>query len=246
MPFDPFFRWFFPEYTFDAVEDYVGEVKARAPENGRILDLGCGDNSQLAQLRTERREVWGVDLHEHPRLAHAAWFRRLGPDGGIPFPDAAIDVVAACWVLEHVARPMPFLQEVSRVLRPGGWFVALTPHGWHYATWLIRFVEMLPHRVVQRTVRRFYGRAEHDTFRTFYRLNTPRQLRRAAEPAGMTFECRLGFPNPDYFSFFRPLRCAAIVLDYALEQIRPGMGEIYHVVTLHKPGEGTAGRSQAA
>jgi SAM-dependent methyltransferase len=237
VPLDPFFLRFFPECRTDSLDGYLAEIAARLPPCGRILDLGCGANHQLAGFGTERREVWGADFHEHPELAHREWFRRLAPDGGIPFPNASFDLVAACWVLEHVARPGPFLHEVSRVLRPGGWFVALTPNGWHYATGLIRLFELLPHRLAQRVVRRLYGRAHHDTFRTYYRLNSTSRLTKAARSAGMRLAGRLGFPNPDYFSFSPLLRSAAVVTDYVLERLRPGLGQLYQVVTLHKPAE---------
>jgi SAM-dependent methyltransferase len=244
---DPFYLRFFPEYDADILEEYLTEVEARMPQSGRVLDLGCGENAQLARFRTEQREVWGADFHEHPRLAQREWFRRMRPDGGIPFPDASFDLVAACWVLEHVARPVPFLAEVSRVLRPGGRFVAVTPNGHHYATWFIRLFEVLPHRLVQRAVNRLYGRAQHDTFRTYYRLNTARRLTRAASPAGLRLERLVGFPNPDYFAFFGPLRRAAVVTDYLLEQARPGMGQLYQVCTLHKlDPEAAAQEPQAA
>src|SRR3712207_2010124 len=102
MPADPFFLRFFPDSAVDSVDGYQAELRSRLPEAGRVLDLGRGDNTQLARYRTARREVWGADFQEHPRLAHPAWFRRLTAAGGIPFPEASFDVVGACWVLEHV------------------------------------------------------------------------------------------------------------------------------------------------
>jgi SAM-dependent methyltransferase len=239
LPLDPFFLRFFPDCRTDSLDGYLAEVRARIPVSGGILDVGCGDNTQLAAFRTAQREVWGADLQEHPRLAHPDWFRRLSANGDIPFADGTFDLVAACWVLEHVVAPVPFLREVSRVLKPGGWFVALTPHGLHYATWLIRLFEALPHEITQGIVGRLYGRACHDTFRTHYRLNTTAQLGAAARRTGMQLAGRFGFPNPDYFSFFPHLRAAAVVADWALEKLCPGLGQLYQVFVLRKASPST-------
>lgn len=44
-------------------------------------------------------------------------------------PDASFDCVVAVEVLEHVDRHREFLQQVRRVLRPGGMFLMTTPNG---------------------------------------------------------------------------------------------------------------------
>src|SRR4051812_41705293 len=102
------------------------------PSRGRVLDLGCGINTDLEAYRTADREVWGTDFDAHAELRHAEWFRHLRPDGTIPFPNRSFDVVAANMVLEHVADPARFFREVARVLRPGGHFVGHSISGTHY------------------------------------------------------------------------------------------------------------------
>ena len=48
------------------------------------------------------------------------------------FPDCNFDFVYSFYVLEHVAEPAVVLQEVSRLLRPGGGFWFRFPHFGHY------------------------------------------------------------------------------------------------------------------
>jgi len=235
---DSFYARFFPHEDSNAYASYHRELQALLVEPGRVLDLGCGKNTQLACYRTPRREAWGADFEPHPRLEHAEWFRPLGPGGQIPFPAETFDVVASTWVLEHVASPAQFLSEIVRVLRPGGCFVALTINGLHYVTWITRLLHLLPHRVTQQVVYRLYGRVPHDTFPTHYRLNTPGQLRRAARAAGLELASLTGIANPDYFSFWQPLRRAAIVTDWCLECVGRGLGRVYFVTVLRKPGAG--------
>jgi SAM-dependent methyltransferase len=231
---DPFLLRYFPGEG-DALEGYHAELRHHVAGAANVLDLGCGSNTDLAPYRTAEREVWGVDFAPHPDLQHTAWFRRLGRGGEVPFPDNYFDLVACSWVLEHVARPRPFLGEVCRILRPGGRLVALTVNGLHYVSWISRALGWLPHAARQGLVRGLYGRPPHDTYPTYYRLNTWRQLRRAAEGGLELTELRR-FANADYFSFWPRLRRAAVVNDWLLERLWPGLGRLYVVATLRKPG----------
>lgn len=63
-------------------------------------------------------------------------YRPSNKDGSLPFPDDSIDVMTAFDVLEHIPRQSslvsgnPFIEimnEVHRVLKPGGILLAVTP-----------------------------------------------------------------------------------------------------------------------
>ena len=204
------------------------------PEAGRVLDLGCGINAELARYRTKTREIWGADFEAHPQLQHPQWFRHLSADGAIPFADGHFDTVACVMVLEHVADPHRFLGEVQRVLRPGGHFVGHTINGLHYVTALRRLFGWLPHRWNQHLVHRVYGRPAVDTYPAHYRMNQQADLCRAARRRGFeTLQFR-AYADPGYFQFFRPLCNTAIVVDRILENVLPGCGRLYFTVRLRK------------
>jgi SAM-dependent methyltransferase len=232
---DTFFRRFFP-HDGDATAGYHRALAAQLGEARAVLDFGCGDNTDLAPHRAPGREVWGADFQAHPSLAHPEQFRLLAPDGTVPFPDGSFDLIGARWVLEHVRCPEAFLAEVRRLLRPGGRFVALTINAAHYVTGLTRLVGLLPHAVTQRLVRRLYGRPCHDTFPTWYRMNTGPQLRRLGRRAGLQLAGLTRFANADYFSFAPRLRRAAILLDWLLEGAGTDLGRLYLVATFRKAG----------
>lgn len=103
----------------------------RSPE--RILDIGCGTGSATVFLAREfpRARVRGVDLS--PAMIREAR-RKVGLDpearvafregdaSSLPYPDAGFDLVAQ--------NNMPvFFDEISRVLRPGGYVVVASSLG---------------------------------------------------------------------------------------------------------------------
>jgi ubiquinone/menaquinone biosynthesis C-methylase UbiE len=180
---DFFARWFPGEINHSVGFHKI--LAAQLPNAGKILDLGCGNNAALGTYRTAEREVWGADFSAHPALQHSEWFRKLAPTGAIPFADETFDIVASFMVMEHVAEPAAFLGEIARVLKPGGVYIGQSIHALHYVTWIRRAFDLVPHRWIQRLVKKLYGREEHDTFPTCYRLNTQGALAHAACDASL-------------------------------------------------------------
>lgn len=200
-----------------------------------MLDLGCGDNATWSDLRSNDRTVWGVDVQRHPRLVDEDWFRLMPDSGAIPFQADSFDLVTARWVLEHVREPVPFLREVSRVLRPGGVFVAHSINARHYVVHVRKLLGLLPHAVIQLLVRSLYGREPCDTFPTVYQLNTPHQIARALRESGLSLVTMRRYADPGYFPFTSWTRNAAILADWTLERLYSGSGRIYFTLVLKRP-----------
>jgi SAM-dependent methyltransferase len=93
----------------------------------RVLDLGCGTGGFARALAQRlQAEVIGVDVAAH-LLRHAAaqsptlplrWV--LGQAEALPLTDQTVDRVLMSLVLHQIAHRQQALQEVYRVLRPGG------------------------------------------------------------------------------------------------------------------------------
>jgi SAM-dependent methyltransferase len=222
--------------TVNHVAGLHAELAAHLGSAGRVLDLGCGANADLAPYRTPGREVWGTDFQPHPALQHPEWFRPLGSGGAIPFPDGHFDLVASVMVLEHVADPAAYFREVARVLRPGGVFVGHTISGTHYVSGIRRAFGLLPHAVNQALVKKLYARDPEDTFPTRYRLNTERAIRRAGAAAGLRLVRLQRYADPGYFRFWAPLERLAARTDRLLDRVRPGWGRLYLTATLVREG----------
>lgn len=108
-----------------------------ADRTAAVLDLGCGHGALLHFAREAGyTNLRGVD--GSPEQVAAA--RRLGIDGVeegdlrdtlAAQPDASLDVVIAFDVIEHFTRDelLPFVDEVRRVLKPGGRWIIHVPNG---------------------------------------------------------------------------------------------------------------------
>jgi SAM-dependent methyltransferase len=232
-PFAFFQRWF--PHEINHWDGFLRFIDAKAPKIGRLLDLGCGDNSLLARFRTPEREAWGTDFVPHPHLCHPQWFRALDADGTLPFDDGTFDLVCSHMVMEHVASPRQFLREIARVLKPGGWYIGESIHARHYVTWIRRLFDLVPHAWVQTLVRQLYGRAEHDTFPTCYRMNSRCAIARFAVDAQLDLADWRGYVSPGYFAFSPMLYRGAVVFDWCVERVLPGFGQLYFTVLLRKP-----------
>lgn len=107
--------------------EMTGEGRGR-----RLLDVGCFDGF-VAELFTRRGwRVTGVDASPGAvaiakTRCEEAVVSEIGR-GPLPFPDASMDAVFAGEVLEHLFYTEDFLEEMRRLLKPGGFLVLSTPN----------------------------------------------------------------------------------------------------------------------
>ena len=98
-------------------------------KTGALLDIGFGAAALLCVARDSGWEACGIEVSA-PAVKHA---RDLGLDvrhgylHTANYPDDHFDVVTASEILEHCDEPEILLDEVHRILRPGGLFWATTP-----------------------------------------------------------------------------------------------------------------------
>lgn len=125
--------------------EIADRIAADAP--GRVLDWGCGWGQVSALLHERGVDVQPIDYRpeapstEPQKLEH---FPQLVADitrvpVALPYEDASFDAVLSCGVLEHVADPHGSLEEIRRILRPGGTFyVYKLPNRWSYLEWVAK------------------------------------------------------------------------------------------------------------
>jgi ubiquinone/menaquinone biosynthesis C-methylase UbiE len=116
---------------------------------GRLLDWGCGFGQVSALLRAEGVDVVAFDvrpglvaptrerLERFPEIeAHVS-----SDPVALPFETDSFDTVLSCGVLEHVEDPDGSLDELRRVLKPGGIFhVVNLPNRFSYTERIARLL----------------------------------------------------------------------------------------------------------
>jgi ubiquinone/menaquinone biosynthesis C-methylase UbiE len=125
------------------------------------LNLGCSTGiideylaGHLATMTGVDIDKPAIDLANSRRAAHNVTFR-LDDAMQLTFSDASFDIVICSQVYEHVPDPNKMLEEIYRVLRPGGVCYFAATNRWaliekHYR---LPFLSWLPPRLADRYVR---------------------------------------------------------------------------------------------
>jgi SAM-dependent methyltransferase len=98
--------------------------------DGRLLDIGCGDGSFLAEMRKAGWDVEGIE----PDPSAAAVARATGisvidePLESAELPLQSFDAVTMNHVVEHFHDPVEALGITHRLLKPGGILWIVTPN----------------------------------------------------------------------------------------------------------------------
>lgn len=121
----------------------------------RVLDLGCGEGRHaLSIYMSENVESIGVDLcHSDLLTAQQRFEHFVEPENNskslslsvanamnLPFADNTFDKVICSEVLEHIPDYRAVLEEIDRILKPGGVFAASVPSYWpERICWLLSY-----------------------------------------------------------------------------------------------------------
>jgi SAM-dependent methyltransferase len=112
------------------------------PRGARVADLGCGSGVFTELLRREGYSSVGLDIS--PRLIAVGRSKYPGLEliegdaESLPFESGSLDGVLLSGLVHHFPDPRRLAKEVSRVLRPGGRFVAFDPNRMNPFMWLYR------------------------------------------------------------------------------------------------------------
>lgn len=117
-------NWLVHRVHDEALEDRVARYA-----RGIVLDVGCGGKPYAPLLAGH--VDWHIGL-DHPASGHETGqvdLFALAYDTALA--DESVDTVLCTFVLEHLEDPLRALQEIRRVLRPGGHLILSAPQSWH-------------------------------------------------------------------------------------------------------------------
>ena len=122
-----------PSYVWrSGQERRLQMIKGAAGERlkGRILENGCGVGVYLERLSEQSQLAVGLEFDfQRAQEAHINSANILNAAGeNLPLPDASIDFMLSHEVLEHVRDDRKCVEEMARVLAPGGRMAVFVPN----------------------------------------------------------------------------------------------------------------------
>ena len=122
-------RYRHDDAIYRRIARFEDALHRRAIRGGAVLDLGCGSGRITRSLASRGFSMTGADVSKHmldqaksePDGDRVRWVQQ---DHDRPFPlplgDREFDAVISSSVLEYVSNPKEALEEMARLLKPGG------------------------------------------------------------------------------------------------------------------------------
>ena len=163
-------------------------VSARATT---VLDIACGAGAMTRELELPGRLVVGVDisaaeLELAQRRSAGPWVR--GDALQLPFADESLDAVVSSMGMVVIHPTSTLLEEVARVLKPGGMLAFIAPTVRPVSPGDVRMGANLASRL--RTLPRFPGPLEFTDFAAILRSHGMRKYEDGRERYRITIHSR--------------------------------------------------------
>jgi len=150
------------------------------------LDLGCGHQvfrhwlgGDESQLTKKFKLIVGLDFDFESLRKHKSIKNKIRGDiTRLPFFNNTFEFISCNMVFEHLNYPSSQLTEIYRVLKPGGCLLFHTPNVHGYSTIIAR---LIPQAVKDTFVYLVFGRKEEDTFKAYYKINSPSKIQKIAK-----------------------------------------------------------------
>lgn len=120
-----------PEDNYVFQRSLRAYIEAEKYIYGDVLELGCGEGYHIETIAANCNKYIAIDKFQsrrfHCSLSKVEFIKmKIPPLKYIPF--SSYDTVLCFQVIEHIKNDIGFLQEIYRVLRPGGLLVISTPN----------------------------------------------------------------------------------------------------------------------
>ncbi len=120
------------EHDERRVHEYI--ISKIEKTSGFVLDVGCGNGWAAEYFTSKKKMITSLDIS----VANPKKVMKYFPSGfhsaltadsfKLPIKDNSYDCVIASEIIEHVVSPREFVQELYRVVKPGGKLIITTPY----------------------------------------------------------------------------------------------------------------------
>ncbi len=144
--------------TNKRLDVFYNELLTEDISNKDVLDAGCG-TGWFSKAAAERgANVTSMDLGEgllQQVSIKCKSNRVVGSILNIPFSDNTFDYIVSSEVIEHIPQPLDAIDELYRVLKPGGKLVLSTPNKvWYFSIWIANALKLRPYQGLENWVSR--------------------------------------------------------------------------------------------
>lgn len=223
---DALFRRFYYDVPgfLDGTTQFHRLCRKYIPPGSRILEIGPGPANCTSRFLSSLGRVVGVDitgeLLTNPWLSEA----RVYDGRALPFPDGSFAACVSDYVLEHIEDPARHFREIARVLAPGGTYCLRTPNRWHYVALAARVFPHGLHRLLANRLRGL-SKGAREPYRTVYKSNSMRLIRRMSEQAGLRMiEAGMVEKEPSYGRAHALLFVPMMLYERAVNGVKPLKG----------------------
>ncbi len=116
-------------YAVWSLRRYIRRVSGLVGANASIVDIGAGE-CQYKPFFTKAKYVstdWCGTTDHH---RYSSGIDVISPAENLPFENQSFDFVLCTQVLEHIRKPELVIQEISRIIKPGGLLFLTVPQSW--------------------------------------------------------------------------------------------------------------------
>lgn len=163
------------------------KISALLSSETTMLDIGCGRNADFLRIFSPQlKKAYGIDLEVPMTCIDGNVELICGDAQVLPLSNNSVNIITMIDVAEHLSDPGKVFLECRRVLKPGGSFILVAPCKFYPPILFGRLLPLMLRKIINRIVTRTKN---EDTFPTYYRANSARDLSRLAQAAELDTVC---------------------------------------------------------
>jgi ubiquinone/menaquinone biosynthesis C-methylase UbiE len=201
-------------------DDYLDLIGKNIAGPMVIVDVGAGKHTPFRQYLTPDTKLIGIDVSGDEISENKDVHQALVCDVSekIPLPDASVDMIVSRSVLEHLPKLDSFLQEASRVLKPGGKFIHSCPS--RFSPFAV-INSLLPNKVTRAIQYKLYPENVGICgFPVVYDQCWPSAMERALTKADFQVkQVTVQYFSSSYYSFFVPLFLLSVAYEWTISSL---------------------------